>query len=133
MPKKLVLIEAGEKYQFDTLEEMVRLIIDKDYYELSTEEKKVKLELKAFANCVPNKYEIVKEINGSMMIDGRFIAVDEVTYIYSLLILNKVMILESTSSDILTRDLDKSEIADNYIIVNHFAKELLNKYLLRII
>ena len=129
MLKKLILIEDGEKYQFDTLDELVRLIIDKDYYEMPKEERQKKLELKAFANCMQEKIEIVTKLNEEINIDGKFVAVDEISYIYSLLLLNKVMILESTNSNFLTAKLNKSKISENYIIVNHFAKELLNKHL----
>ena len=47
MLKNLILIENGEKYQFDKLEELVEAIIDKNYYKMTKEEKQKKLELKA--------------------------------------------------------------------------------------
>lgn len=131
MLKKLILIEDDDKYQFDTLEELVCLIIDKNYYQMTEEEKKKKLELKAFANCMQEKIEIITNLDGELKTDGKFVAVDEISYIYSLLLLDKVTILESTDSNILTAKLDKSKITKNYIIVNHFSKELLNKYLER--
>lgn len=129
MLKKLILIEDGEKYQLDTLEELVRRIIDNKYYEMTEEERKKKLELKAFANCMQEKIEIITNRNEEIDIEGKFVAIDEMSYIYSLLLLNKVTILESTESNVLTAKLDKADIAENYIIVNYFAKELLNKYI----
>ena len=127
--KRLILIESGEKYQFDTLEELVKVVIDKNYYEMTNEEKKEKMELKAFANCLQKKIEIVKDIEKGIEFDGKFIIFDEITYVFSLLLLGKVMLLESTESNIFTMDLDKGNISDNYIIVNHFAKDLLRKYI----
>ena len=54
MLKNLILIENNEKYQFDTLEELVEIIIDKDYYKLDDNQKREKLELKEFANSFCN-------------------------------------------------------------------------------
>ena len=116
MLKNLILIENDEKYQFDTLEELVKTIIDKDYYDMTNKQKQEKLELKAFANSF-GKEEILKQINVK----------NEVTYILSLLVINKFMILESVNSDIFTKAMNKSNLNGNYIIVNKFAKELLEK------
>ena len=127
--KNLILIEAGEKYQYDNLEDLVRNIIDKNYYNLPTEEQKEKLELKAYANCLLEEVDITDQIEKNMPFESNFIIFDEMTYILSLLLLNKVMILESKNSNIFTGDLNKEKIEDNYIIVNHFAKELLEKYI----
>jgi len=126
MLKNLILIENDEKYQYDTLEELVCAIIGKDYYQLKDSEKREKLELKAVANSIHEKildknYDIYKN----------FVLNDEITYIYSLLMLNKIMILENVESNYLTQSLDKTNIDGNYIIVNKFAKELLEKYLER--
>lgn len=117
MLKNLILIENNEKYQFDTLEELVETIIDKDYYKLSANEKQEKLKLKAFANSF-GKAGIVDTKN-------------EITYILSLLVLNKFMILEKVDSNVFTKDMNKSNLDGNYIIVNKFAKELLENYIER--
>lgn len=113
MLKNLILIENNEKYQFDTLEELVETIVDNDYYKLGDNEKKEKLKLKAFANSF-GKEEMVDITN-------------EIKYILSLLILNKFTILENINSNIFTKDMNKSNLDGNYIIVNKFAKELLEK------
>lgn len=127
--KDLILIEGNEKYQFDTLEELIETIIHKQYYEMSENVKKEQLELKAFANCMQENVDIVSKGEKLTSIDGKFIIQDEITYVLSLLLLNKVMLLERTNSNIFTKNLDKSNISDNYIIVNHYAKDLLKKYL----
>lgn len=125
--KNLILIENGEKYQFDTIKELVEAIIDKNYYQMSEKEKKEKLELKAYANCIQDKIIKKEEID----INSKFVLKDEITYIYSLLNLEKIMLLENINADILTKDLDKTNLEGNYIIVNKFSKELLKKYLER--
>lgn len=127
--KKLILIEGNDKYQFDALEEMVRFIIDDKYYEMSRLEKKKLLDMKAFASSLPYKVNIIDRLKKDELIEGKFIIYDEITYILSLLLLNKVTLLESTDSNIFTEYLDKSNISDNYIIVNRFAKELLSSYM----
>lgn len=129
MLKNLIVIENDDKYQYDNLEELVKGIIDKDYYNMTEQEKLEKRELKAFANCLMTDVEVVNEIPSSL--ENKFVNIDEVTYIYSLLRLNKVVLLESTNSNFFTKYLDKSNITDNYIIVNHFAEELLKSYIER--
>ena len=129
MLKNLILIENDDKYQYDNLEELVKGIIDKDYYNMTEQQKLEKRELKAFANCLMTDVEVINEVPSSL--ENKFINLDEITYIYSLLRLNKVVLLESTASNILTNYLDKSNITDNYIIVNHFAEELLRSYIER--
>lgn len=39
------------------------------------------------------------------------------------------MLLENKDSSYLTRNIDKSNMKDNYIIVKAFAKDLLERYL----
>lgn len=130
MLKKIIIIENDNKLQCDTQEEVVRVLLDKKYYELTEKEKLEKREIKAIANCINNKKEIVKEIEiDDENIEDKFIIKDEMTYILSLLITNKIMLLERIDSDIYTKTLNKSEIKDNYIIVNKFAKEILENYL----
>ena len=129
MLKNLIVIENDDKYQYDNLEELVKGIIDEDYYNLTEQQKLEKRELKAFANCLMTNVEVVNEIPSDL--GNKFVNIDEITYIYSLLRLNKVVLLESTNSNILTNYLDKSNITDNYIIVNHFAEELLKRYIER--
>jgi len=129
MLKNLIVIENDDKYQYDNLEELVKGIIDKDYYNMTEQQKLEKRELKAFANCLMTDVEVVNDVPSNM--ENKFVNIDEVTYIYSLLRLNKVVLLESTNSNFLTKYLDKSNITDNYIIVNHFAEELLKSYIER--
>ena len=130
MLQKIIIIENDNKLQCDTQKEVVRVLLDKKYYELTEKEKLEKREIKAIANCINNKKEIVKEIEiDDENIEDKFIIKDEMTYILSLLITNKIMLLERIDSDIYTKTLNKSEIKDNYIIVNKFAKEILENYL----
>ena len=127
MLKKFIIIENGEEVQFDKLEELVKELIDEEYYNLTPEQKKQKMEIKAIANCMNNKMEIVE--NATENIEGKFIIKDEFTYILSLLITNNVILLERKDSNIFSRNLRKEELEGNYIIVNKFAKKILSQYI----
>ena len=131
MLKKIILIENDKEYQCDTIEEVVEMLIDKNYYNLSNEEQLNKMKMKGIANCLANKMEVIEDnqITDGEDIEGKFIIKDEMTYILSLLITNNVMLLERIDSAIFTNGLDKSKFDNNYIIVNKFAKELLKNYL----
>ena len=128
MLSKIIIIENDNKVQCDSEEEVIKLLIDKRYYELSEKEKSEKREIKALANCINNKMQIVEDAD-SEDIENKFIIKDEITYVLSLLITNKIILLERIDSNIYTANINKSEMKDNYVIVNKFAKELLKIYL----
>ena len=128
MLSKIIIIENDNKVQCDSEEEVIKLLIDKRYYELSEKEKLEKREMKAIANCINNSFEIVENVN-SKDLENKFVIKDETTYVLSLLIINKIILLERIDSNIYTSSIDKSNMKENYIIVNKFAKELLKNYL----
>ncbi len=115
MLKNIIIIENDKEVQCDNFEDMVKVLIDKEFYDLKDEERKKKLKILALANKFEENEEYVLE--------------NEVTYILSLLINYKIILLERKESNILTKDLDKSNLNGNYIIVNKFAKCLLKKYM----
>ena len=128
MLKDLILIENGEEVQCDDLESVVKILIDENFYNLSDEEKKEKMKIKALANSLGLNMEITGDIS-SEDIDGKFIIKDEITYILSLLKTNKILLLENKNANVFGKDIDKSTIQNNYIIINTFAKDLLSKYI----
>ena len=128
MLNKVIIIEDDNKVQCDSVEEVVKTLIDEKYYELDEKEKLEKREMKAIANCINNSFEIVENVN-SKELENKFVIKDETTYVLSLLIINKIILLERIDSNIYTSSIDKSNMKDNYIIVNKFAKELLKNYL----
>ena len=128
MLNKVIIIEDDNKVQCDSVEEVVKTLIDETYYELDDKEKLEKREMKAIANCINNSFEIVENVN-SKDLENKFVIKDETTYVLSLLIINKIILLERIDSNIYTSSIDKSNMKDNYIIVNKFAKELLKNYL----
>jgi len=130
MLKKIIIIENGEEIQCNTLEEVVKTLIDENYYNMTQSQKIEKMKIKALANCINNKKKVVQEmtVNLANNLEEIFIINDEITYILSLLTTNNVLLLERRDSNIFTGELNKENLKDNYIIVNTFAKELLNKY-----
>ncbi len=128
MLNKVIIIEDDNKVQCDSVEEVVKTLIDEKYYELDEKEKLEKREMKAIANCINNSFEIIENVN-SKDLENKFVIKDETTYVLSLLIINKIILLERIDSNIYTSSIDKSNMKDNYIIVNKFAKELLKNYL----
>ena len=128
MLENLIIIENGVEEQCDSLEELVKLLIDEKFYDMSDEQKLEKMKMKALANTLNYKMEITTEVLDNN-IEGKFIIKDEITYILSLISTNKLMLLEKIDANIFAKDLNKDKMTDNYIIINKFSKELLAKYL----
>ena len=133
MLKKIIIVENGKEIQCNTLEDVVKTLIDENYYNMTPFQKTEKMKMKALSNCINNKKEVVQElpVNAKESIQDKFIIQDEITYILSLLTTNNILLLERKDSNIFTKDLNKENIKDNYIIVNTFAKELLSKYIIK--
>ena len=131
MLKNIILVQGDLDGQFDTYEEVVKELIDENFYNMSNAERKEKMKMKALANCINNRKEIVDDVANfqNINLDKTFIIKDETTYVLSLLITNNVMMFERKGADIFTKRLKKDVFKDNYIIVNTFAKALLYDYL----
>ncbi len=136
MLKKFIIIENGEKYQCDLIEDIVKVLIDDDFYTMSKSDQNKIMKFKAIANCFNNNFEIIENQNSIDMkdkLENKFVIYDEITYILSLLLLNKVVLLERTDSNVFIKYLDNIDSTDNYVIVNTFAKDILQRYLIEVI
>lgn len=129
MLKKLIIIEGDVDYQCDSITDIIKRIIDENYYNYSNEEKKNKLNMLAIANCLGDKIEILDNINNVKELGKTIIIKDEITYFLSLLMINKMVLLERIDANLFMKKIDKSNFTDNYIIVNKYAKQLLLDYL----
>ena len=97
---------------------------------MTKEEREKELEKKAIANTIQNNIKIVKRESNEMEFDTNvFVLYDEITYILSMLNLDKIILLERTDANILGKYINKANIKDNYIIINKFANEIMKKYL----
>ena len=110
--KNLIVIEDGESFEYSTLEELVKDLISKDYYTMSDEVKNKKLiDIKEIDNQI-NEY-----------------TKNEYLAILFLLKNNVFTLLENIDSNIFVKYLDKANFDNNYIIVNKYAEEILEKYI----
>ena len=132
MLKNLIVIEGDQKVQCDDEKELTKILLGKDFFELSETEKKKRVELKAVANSLGRDIEIIDDINklNIKRINNTIIIIDEKTYILSLLSTNKIMLLESVNSNVFIKYIiNKINFTKNYIIVNNFAKQILKNYI----
>lgn len=128
MLNNLIAIEKKNDYQCNTINELVKKLIDEKYYELTLEQRKNKMKMLAMANTLNKKMEIVDNYSCDN-INGKFIIKDEFTYILSLLICGNIVLLEKKESNVFIKYTNVPESKDNYIIVNKFAKDILKSYL----
>lgn len=112
-------MQNGKHLMFDSKKDLVKYLLDDDYYNLSSDDKKKRIELKTLANSIGDK----------KLYSNNLFAQDEVIYIYWLLMHSNVILLERKDSNIFTKGLDKININDDYIIVNKFASQLLERYI----
>ena len=97
---------------------------------MSETEQKNELEKKAIANTIQDNIKIYNMGSKVQNYDKEaFIVYDEITYILSMLKFNKIILLEKTNANIFGKYINKENITDNYIIVNKFANEIIQKYL----
>ena len=122
MKCKYILVEGDNDIKCDSFEDIVKVLVDEKYYDMSDNEKKEALRRKAAANAI-SRGVLAKEKDLSV-----FDLEDEVTYVLSLLNQSSVYLLESTENRELTKDINLPDNAKNYVVVNNFANEILSSY-----
>ena len=127
--ENLIVIEGKEKYQYKDIKSLIENFINKNYFDMSKEERKIELEKKTIANTMQSNIKIVKLEKTEDFDENAFILYDEISYILSMLKFNKIILLERTDANIFGRYINKENIKDNYIIINKFANEIIKKYL----
>ncbi len=128
--ENLIVIEGKEKYKYNDIKSLIKGFINERYYNMSETEQKNELEKKAIANTIQDNIKIYNMESKAQNYDKEaFILYDEITYILSMLKFNKIILLEKTNANIFGKYINKENITDNYIIVNKFANEIIQKYL----
>lgn len=128
--ENLIVIEGKEKYKYNDIESLIKGFINERYYNMSETEQKNELEKKAIANTIQDNIKIYNMGSKVQNYDKEaFIVYDEITYILSMLKFNKIILLEKTNANIFGKYINKENITDNYIIVNKFTNEIIQKYL----
>ena len=135
----LVVIIQGQQFKLKNLNNLVASIFGKSYFDLSQEERlKVRYEkahaISQFHKYLPivnteqgtygDNFDIVKK---DYDFENAFIIDDDYSYILSLCKINSFMLLEVRNSNIFTGLIDKSKIKDDLVVINHFAKEILDE------
>ena len=135
----LVVIIQGQQFKLKNLNNLVASIFGKSYFDLSQEERlKVRYEkahaISQFHKYLPivnteqgtygDNFDIVKK---DYDFENAFIIDDDYSYILSLCKINSFMLLEVRNSNIFSGLIDKSEIKDDLVVINHFAKEILGE------
>ena len=135
----LIVIIQGQQFKLKNLNNLVASIFGKSYFDLSQEERlKVRYEkahaISQFHKYLPivnteqgtygDNFDIVKK---DYDFENAFIIDDDYSYILSLCKINSFMLLEVRNSNIFTVLIDKSEIKDDLVVINHFAKEILDE------
>ena len=135
----LVVIIQGQQFKLKNLNNLVASIFGKSYFDLSQEERlKVRYEkahaISQFHKYLPivnteqgtygDNFDIVKK---DYDFENAFIIDDDYSYILSLCKINSFMLLEVRNSNIFTGLIDKSEIKDDLVVINHSAKEILDE------
>ena len=138
--KNLIVIEDGESFEYSTLEELVKDLISKDYYTMSDEVKNKKLIELIYKNIINMNIKDIKEIDNQIneYTKNEYLAIlfllknytkNEYLAILFLLKNNVFTLLENIDSNIFVKYLNKANFDNNYIIVNKYAEEILEKYI----
>lgn len=114
--KRLILVQNGKYEMFDSLKEMICYLLGDDYYSLSSDSKMERISFKMGVNSV-------------FSLNDNLSCSDEISFVYWLLLNTDIFLLEKRDSNIFTGKLSKSNIYDDYIIVNKYAKSLYDDYI----
>ena len=132
MLDKLIIIEDDKDYQCSTFEEIVKYLINENYYNLTKQEKENIIMKKAIENAIDKGLKIIKNKNQikEKDLNKSFIIRDEMTVILSIIKdQSKIVLLERKDSNIFNKYIKIPNNNDNYTIINTFATQTLKNYL----
>lgn len=132
MLDKLIIIEGDKDYQCSTFEEIVKYLINENYYNLTKQEKENIIMKKAIENAIDKGLKIIKNKNQikEKDLNKSFIIIDEMTVILSIIKdQSKIVLLEKKDSNIFNKYIKIPNNNDNYTIINTFATQVLKNYL----
>ena len=85
MLDKLIIIKDDKDYQCSTFEEIVKYLINENYYNLTKQEKENIMMKKAIEKAVDKGLKIIKNNNQIKDLNKSFIIIDEMTVILSII------------------------------------------------
>ncbi len=138
--KNLVVIEGKNQVQVNELKELTSKFFDEEYEKKDNSEKLKERYAKIYPYALLNKNKIylnknieivrgkLKKSEDAFIDESLFIDTDE-NFFVSLCKINALKIFEKKESNILTSKINKSNMTGNYVSVNFFAEEILEKNL----
>ena len=132
MLDKLIIIKDDKDYQCSTFEEIVKYLINENYYNLTKQEKENIMMKKAIENAIDKGLKIIKNKDQikEKDLNKSFIIIDEMTVILSIIKdQSKIVLLERKDSNIFNKYIKIPNNNDNYAIINTFATQTLKNYL----
>ena len=130
MLDKLIIIKDDKDYQCSTFEEIVKYLINENYYNLTKQEKENIMMKKAIEKAVDKGLKMIKNNNQIKDLNKSFIIIDEMTVILSIIKdQSKIVLLERKDSNIFNKYIKIPNNNDNYAIINTFATQALKNYL----
>ena len=130
MLDKLIIIKDDKDYQCSTFEEIVKYLINENYYNLTKQEKENIMMKKAIEKAVDKGLKTIKNNNQIKDLNKSFIIIDEMTVILSIIKeQSKIVLLERKDSNIFNKYIKIPNNNDNYAIINRFATQALKNYL----
>ena len=135
--KNLIVVIGDNKYQFDTKEELMQILLGdskKDYNTMTEEEKKKRRYLKAYANVrgdekrIVDLQEKIQQGEEEISIDDKFLIDNDEVYVLSLIKISDIILLEHKDSNCFNNGIDKKGITDNYLVINGYASEIIQNY-----
>ena len=130
MLDKLIIIKDDKDYQCSTFEEIVKYLINENYYNLTKQEKENIMMKKAIENAIDKGLKIIKNKDQIKDLNKSFIIIDEMTVILSIIKdQSKIVLLERKDSNIFNKYIKIPNNNDNYAIINTFATQALKNYL----
>ena len=130
MLDKLIIMKDDKDYQCSTFEEIVKYLINENYYNLTKQEKENIMIKKEIEKAVDKGLKIIKNNNQIKDLNKSFIIIDEMTVILSIIKdQSKIVLLERKDSNIFNKYIKIPNNNDNYAIINTFATQALKNYL----
>ena len=134
--KNLIVLTKTNNFQLDTLEELVEIYFGKDFKEKTEEEKIQKRYEKIYPLAVLHKAEILLN-NSNVVIDGKIKNIESANkektvyidsdrnFFLSLCKMGEIKIFEKKDANIFGKNINKSQMNGNYIIIDMFLDKIL--------
>lgn len=134
--KNLIILTKANNFQLDTLEELVEIYFGQDYKNKTEEEKIQKRYKKIYPFALLHKMNVLLN-QTTEVIDGKLKKVEKVNkdksvyinndenFFLSLCKMGEIRIFEKKEANIFGKNIDKTKMNGNYIIIDMFLDTIL--------